>query len=49
MGVQEAVTFAPKFIVNGVGLIKNQADGWGIAPRTSMAQKEDGNHHVRHY
>lgn len=42
MGVQEAVTFAPKFIVNGVGLIKNQADGWGIAPRTSMAQKEDG-------
>ncbi|CAG7657371.1 phosphodiester glycosidase family protein [Paenibacillus allorhizosphaerae] len=42
MGVQEAVTFAPKFIVNGVGQIKNQADGWGIAPRTSMAQKEDG-------
>ncbi|WP_281885952.1 phosphodiester glycosidase family protein [Paenibacillus sp. YYML68] len=42
MGVQEAVTFAPKFIVNGVGLIKNQADGWGIAPRTAMAQKEDG-------
>lgn len=42
MGVQEAVTFAPKFIVNGVGLIKNQADGWGIAPRTAMAQKADG-------
>jgi exopolysaccharide biosynthesis protein len=42
MGVQEAVTFAPKFIVNGVGQIKNQADGWGIAPRTSMAQKADG-------
>jgi exopolysaccharide biosynthesis protein len=42
MGVQEAVTFAPRFIVNGVGQIKNQADGWGIAPRTSMAQKEDG-------
>ncbi|SCW85194.1 Exopolysaccharide biosynthesis protein [Paenibacillus tianmuensis] len=42
MGVQEAVTFAPKFIVNGVGMIKNQADGWGIAPRTSMAQKADG-------
>jgi len=42
MGVQEAVTFAPKFIVNGVGQIKNQADGWGIAPRTCMAQKEDG-------
>jgi exopolysaccharide biosynthesis protein len=42
MGVQEAVTFQPKFIVNGKGLIKNQADGWGIAPRTCMAQKEDG-------
>jgi exopolysaccharide biosynthesis protein len=42
LGVQEAVTFQPKFIVNGKGLIKNQADGWGIAPRTCMAQKEDG-------
>jgi exopolysaccharide biosynthesis protein len=42
MGVQEAVTFAPRFIVNGVGQIKSAADGWGIAPRTSMAQKEDG-------
>jgi exopolysaccharide biosynthesis protein len=42
MGVRDAVTFQPKFIVNGKGLIKNQADGWGIAPRTCMAQKEDG-------
>ncbi|MFE5319013.1 phosphodiester glycosidase family protein [Paenibacillus sp. NPDC056579] len=42
MGVQEAVTFAPRFIVNGVGQIKNAADGWGIAPRTCIAQKEDG-------
>lgn len=42
MEVQEAVTFAPRFIVNGQGLIKNQADGWGIAPRTCMAQKQDG-------
>lgn len=42
MGVNDAVTFQPKFIVNGKGLIKNQADGWGIAPRTCMAQKEDG-------
>lgn len=42
MGVKEAVTFAPRFIVDGKGLIKNRADGWGIAPRTSMAQKEDG-------
>jgi exopolysaccharide biosynthesis protein len=42
MGVMDAVTFQPKFIVNGKGLIKNQADGWGIAPRTCMAQKKDG-------
>ncbi len=40
--VQEAVTFSPRFIVNGKGLVKNQADGWGIAPRTAMAQKKDG-------
>ncbi|WP_426452256.1 phosphodiester glycosidase family protein [Paenibacillus sp. S-38] len=42
MNVREAVTFAPRFIVNGVGQIKSQADGWGIAPRTAMAQKADG-------
>jgi exopolysaccharide biosynthesis protein len=42
MHVMEAVSFAPRFIVNGVGQIKGQADGWGIAPRTSMAQKRDG-------
>ncbi|MDF2722658.1 MAG: hypothetical protein K0Q59_2333 [Paenibacillus sp.] len=42
MGVQEAVTFTPKFIVDGKGLVKDQADGWGIAPRTCMAQTADG-------
>lgn len=42
MGVRDAVTFQPKFIVNGKGLIKNEADGWGIAPRTCMAQTKDG-------
>jgi exopolysaccharide biosynthesis protein len=42
MEVQEAVSFKPRFIVNGVGQIKSPADGWGIAPRTSMAQTEDG-------
>jgi exopolysaccharide biosynthesis protein len=42
MGVSEAVTFQPRFIVNGKGLVKNEADGWGIAPRTCMAQKSDG-------
>lgn len=42
MGVKEAVTFQPRLIVNGKGLVRNEADGWGIAPRTVMAQKEDG-------
>jgi len=42
MGIKEAVTFAPKFIVDGKGLIRNDGEGWGIAPRTCMAQKQDG-------
>ncbi|SET18948.1 phosphodiester glycosidase family protein [Paenibacillus sp. NFR01] len=42
LGVQEAVSFQPRIIVNGKGLIKNAADGWGIAPRTAMGQREDG-------
>jgi len=42
MGVKEAVTFQPRIIVNGKGLIKNAADGWGIAPRTAMGQRADG-------
>lgn len=42
MGVQEAVSFSPRFIVNGEGQIKNQADGWGIAPRTCIGQTADG-------
>lgn len=42
LDVQEAVTFQPRIIVNGKGLIKSAADGWGIAPRTAMGQREDG-------
>ncbi|WP_438447933.1 phosphodiester glycosidase family protein [Gorillibacterium sp. sgz5001074] len=42
MKVNEAVTFSPRFIVNGEGAIKGPEDGWGIAPRTSIAQKADG-------
>ncbi|WP_144027263.1 phosphodiester glycosidase family protein [Paenibacillus selenitireducens] len=42
MGVREAVTFQPRIIVNGKGLVKNAADGWGIAPRTVMGQRADG-------
>lgn len=42
MGVQDAVSFQPKFIVNGKGLIKDESEGWGIAPRTCIAQRKDG-------
>lgn len=42
LGVQEAVSFQPRLIVNGKGLIKNAAEGWGIAPRTAMGQRADG-------
>lgn len=42
LGLQEAVTFQPRMIVNGKGLIKNAAEGWGIAPRTAMGQRKDG-------
>lgn len=42
MGVKEAVTFQPRIIVNGKGLVRNAKDGWGIAPRTVMGQREDG-------
>lgn len=42
LGVQEAVTFQPRLIVNGKGLIKNAGEGWGIAPRTAMGQRADG-------
>lgn len=42
MGVKEAVSFQPRIIVNGKGLIKNASQGWGIAPRTAMGQRADG-------
>lgn len=42
MKMSEAVTFSPRFIVNGEGQIKGPEDGWGVAPRTAMAQKSDG-------
>lgn len=42
LGVSEAVSFHPRFIVNGKGQIRSNAEGWGIAPRTCMAQTADG-------
>jgi len=40
--VREAVSFHPRLIVNGRGLVESDEDGWGIAPRTAVAQLEDG-------
>ncbi|HZG57745.1 phosphodiester glycosidase family protein [Paenibacillus sp.] len=42
MGVKEAVSFRPRLIVNGKGLVKSDDDGWGFAPRTAVAQTADG-------
>lgn len=41
--VRDAVSFAaPRLIANGQGMIVNGDGGWGRAPRTAVAQKEDG-------
>ncbi len=42
LGISEAVSFSPRIIVNGKGLIPNRSQGWGVAPRTVMGQREDG-------
>ena len=42
VGVTEAVSFGPAIIVNGKKTIKNGNGGWGIAPRTAIAQRQDG-------
>jgi len=41
-GVTEAVSFGPAMIVNGKKAITKGDGGWGIAPRTCIAQKKDG-------
>ena len=40
--VTEAVSFGPAMIVNGKKAITTGDGGWGIAPRTAIAQKKDG-------
>ena len=40
--VTEAVSFGPALIVNGKKTINNGDGGWGIAPRTAIAQRNDG-------
>lgn len=42
LDVTEAVSFGPAIIVNGKKTIKNGDGGWGIAPRTAIAQRKDG-------
>lgn len=41
-GVVEAVSFGPPLIVNGKPTIEKGDGGWGIAPRTAIGQKENG-------
>ncbi|MEG1705195.1 MAG: phosphodiester glycosidase family protein [Clostridia bacterium] len=41
--IRDAVSFGPTIIVNGMPTIRNGSDGgWGIQPRTAIAQKKDG-------
>lgn len=42
VGVTEAVSFGPAIIVNGKKAINSGDGGWGIAPRTCIAQRNDG-------
>ncbi|MCB2308534.1 phosphodiester glycosidase family protein [Clostridium estertheticum] len=41
-GVSDAVSFGPAMIVNGLKTINHGNGGWGIAPRTCIAQRKDG-------
>lgn len=40
--VKEAVSFGPPLIVNGKATISRGDGGWGIAPRTAIGQRDDG-------
>lgn len=42
IGLREAVSFRPRLIAGGKGLVKSGEVGWGIAPRTAVAQLADG-------
>lgn len=41
-GVRDAVDFGPFLIVNGKSSFVKGNGGWGIAPRTAIAQRKDG-------
>jgi len=42
LGVKEGVSFGPPLIVNGKPTITNGDGGWGIAPRTAIGQRKNG-------
>jgi exopolysaccharide biosynthesis protein len=42
LGIKEGVSFGPPLIVNGKPTITRGDGGWGIAPRTAIGQKENG-------
>ena len=41
-GMVEAVEFGPNLIVNGKAMTVHGDGGWGVAPRTVIAQRKDG-------
>lgn len=42
LGVRDAVSFSPVIIINGQPTIYYGDGGWGIQPRTAIAQRQDG-------
>jgi len=40
--IRQAVSFGPFLIVNGESTIKKGTGGWGIAPRTAIGQRQNG-------
>lgn len=42
MNLKSAVSFGPIIIVNGQPTIRSGDGGWGIQPRTAIAQRKDG-------
>lgn len=41
-GIEDAIEFGPFLIVNGEPAFMKGNGGWGIAPRTAIAQRKDG-------
>ncbi len=42
LNLKSAVSFGPVIIINGQPTIKSGNGGWGIQPRTAIAQRKDG-------